>query len=335
MAVAEKLTTETPQRTQHQQVIISSALAALYVIACGWLLFNGLPSLWRALDLAGLFAGADKKPNEFLAESLLILVWLPTVFGAFVLGLRLEGPHPTRGMRAGAAYLCLSFLAGFLMLTSGSPLWAAIGIAVLIGAGVLLIQPGFTAWLARCEDAGWFHGTTYKPNQGLRVRRATVLALVILVACGIWTLIKHGSLYTGEILITRPLFGGSLAPATDPWIGYVPFADESFVFLYRISLTIPLLLMVVSAWIAWRVVNWPAFADFLIATEAEMNKVSWTTRKRLYQDTIVVLVTVVLFTLFLFVIDILWIKILTNPVIDVLKHDPAEAARKNQQSAQW
>ena len=32
--------------------------------------------------------------------------------------------------------------------------------------------------------------------------------------------------------------------------------------------------------------------DFLIATEAEMNKVSWTTRKRLVKDTIVVLVTV-------------------------------------------
>ena len=41
-----------------------------------------------------------------------------------------------------------------------------------------------------------------------------------------------------------------------------------------------------------------------IATEAEINKVSWTTRKRLIQDTTVVLVTVFLFTLFLFVVDI-------------------------------
>ena len=50
-------------------------------------------------------------------------------------------------------------------------------------------------------------------------------------------------------------------------------------------------------WRAWRgMVNFPAFADFLIATEAEMNKVSWTTRKRLVQDTIVVLTTVVLMT---------------------------------------
>ena len=35
------------------------------------------------------------------------------------------------------------------------------------------------------------------------------------------------------------------------------------------------LLAVVGLWAAYRVVNLPAFADFLIAVEAEMNKVSW------------------------------------------------------------
>ncbi len=34
-----------------------------------------------------------------------------------------------------------------------------------------------------------------------------------------------------------------------------------------------------ALWLAWRVVNVPSFADFLIATEAELNKVSWTTRR--------------------------------------------------------
>ena len=91
----------------------------------------------------------------------------------------------------------------------------------------------------------------------------------------------------------------------------------------------------VLIWTIFRIVHFPPFAEFLIATEAEMNKVSWTTRKRLYQDTVVVLVTVILMTVFLFVIDILWIKILTSPFIDVLKHDPQAAARKNQAGAQW
>jgi preprotein translocase SecE subunit len=105
--------------------------------------------------------------------------------------------------------------------------------------------------------------------------------------------------------------------------------------MYYIPLTLPVVLLILAAWLSWRLVSWPVFADFLIATEAEMNKVSWTTRKRLYQDTVVVLTTVVLMTVFLFVLDILWVKILTNPFVRVLKFDTQEAVRKNQSGAQW
>jgi preprotein translocase SecE subunit len=176
----------------------------------------------------------------------------------------------------------------------------------------------------------------------LRVRRATVAGIVVLVAFGLLTMYKHGSLHTRPVWLERPLFEGEPALTTDAWVVSVPFSERTFVLLFYIPLTVPILLGVAGCWAAWRVVNWPAFADFLIATEAEINKVSWTTRKRLYQDTIVVLVTVVLFTVFLFVVDIIWIKILTSDgtrfpwlPVDVLKHDPAEAARKNQQGAQW
>ena len=79
----------------------------------------------------------------------------------------------------------------------------------------------------------------------------------------------------------------------------------------------------------------PTFADFLIATEAEMNKVSWTNRKRLVQDTVVVLVTVFLFTMFLFVVDILWIRILSAPYIEVLLYDPREKQQQQQETAKW
>ncbi len=83
--------------------------------------------------------------------------------------------------------------------------------------------------------------------------------------------------------------------------------------------TVPLLLAALAIWGAWRVVNVPSFGDFLIATEAEMNKVSWTTRPRLIQDTVVVLVTVLLFTVFLFVVDVAWGQILSWKAIGVLK----------------
>src|SRR5439155_21884504 len=101
--------------------------------------------------------------------------------------------------------------------------------------------------------------------------------------------------------------------------------------MFKVHLVIPLILAVGLVWFAWRVVNWPGFADFLIATEAEMNKVSWTTRKRLVQDTIVVLVTVFLLTAFLFVVDIIWIKVLSNPWFQVLHVDLKAEQQKQQE----
>jgi preprotein translocase SecE subunit len=97
----------------------------------------------------------------------------------------------------------------------------------------------------------------------------------------------------------------------------------------------PIVLAAGAVWVSWRAVNWPTFADFLIATEAEINKVSWTTRKRLVQDTIVVLVAVFLMTAFLFVVDILWIKVLTNPWVQVLQVDIKSEFQRQQEKTQW
>jgi preprotein translocase SecE subunit len=57
-------------------------------------------------------------------------------------------------------------------------------------------------------------------------------------------------------------------------------------------------------------VNYPQFAEFLINTEAELAKVTWSTRKRLIRDTGVVLLTVLLLALFLYVFDIVWVLLL-------------------------
>lgn len=96
------------------------------------------------------------------------------------------------------------------------------------------------------------------------------------------------------------------------WYWTIPFTNPSqYVYLmFKVNAIMPIIFGVLLIWLAYRIVNVPTFADFLIATEAEMNKVSWTTRKRLLQDTVVVLTTVFLFTTFLFVVDIIWIKLL-------------------------
>ena len=62
----------------------------------------------------------------------------------------------------------------------------------------------------------------------------------------------------------------------------------------------------ILGWLVYRVVEYPPFVEFLIATEAEMNKVSWTSRDELKRATTVVLVTVALMAVFLFGVDFLW-----------------------------
>ena len=70
-------------------------------------------------------------------------------------------------------------------------------------------------------------------------------------------------------------------------------------------------------WFIFRLMQFPPFVEFLIATEAEMNKVSWTSRDDLYRATTVVLSTVVLMAVFLFGVDLLWSNLLQ--IVGVLK----------------
>src|SRR5205823_12945818 len=66
-----------------------------------------------------------------------------------------------------------------------------------------------------------------------------------------------------------------IVPAAMP-VGRMHLA--TFTLLPHLKFTLPILILAAAMWFAWRVVNQPVFADFLIATEAELNKVSWTTR---------------------------------------------------------
>ncbi|QDU64027.1 preprotein translocase subunit SecE [Planctomycetes bacterium Pan216] len=116
----------------------------------------------------------------------------------------------------------------------------------------------------------------YKPGQGIKARHGTIAALGILILFGMysWSRINATS---GPILEWGvPAVGG-----------------------------------VIFLWLAYRIVHFPRFADFLISTEAEMNKVSWSTRDEVKVSTIVVLITVVLVAGFMFVADRMWQWLLT------------------------
>ena len=66
------------------------------------------------------------------------------------------------------------------------------------------------------------------------------------------------------------------------------------------------IIAILGLWIAFRTVNYPTFADFLVSVEAEMSKVSWPTMKELYVNSKVVLVFMALFTILIFIYDIVF-----------------------------
>ena len=139
----------------------------------------------------------------------------------------------------------------------------------------------------------------YKRTQGRRLRTLSFAAIGLFVGWGL-------------LSISDRL---KLVPKDD-WPIWVPIATLA-------PYWIPGILLAITGWGIFRVLNWPRFADFLIATEAEMTKVSWSTKDELIRATLVVLVTLVLLAAFLLVMDIVWSWVLER--IGVLEVPKPEA----------
>jgi preprotein translocase subunit SecE len=60
---------------------------------------------------------------------------------------------------------------------------------------------------------------------------------------------------------------------------------------------------VAGGWFGYRLVNYAPFADFLIAVEAEMNKVTWPSRTEMVRSAIVVIVIMFGLTIVIFIYD--------------------------------
>lgn len=123
----------------------------------------------------------------------------------------------------------------------------------------------------------------YKSAQGFNARTATAVGLGIIIVSGLYQLSATLTVVTTPAWVSQPIA--------------------------RVG--IPLLLAAIFGWFLFRLINYPTFAEFLIATESEMNKVSWTTSSDLKRITSVVLVTVVLMTTYLWLVDQVWSLILT------------------------
>jgi preprotein translocase subunit SecE len=110
----------------------------------------------------------------------------------------------------------------------------------------------------------------YKRSQGRITRQVTCIVIWVLFALAAWRL-------------------WSIVPAAQPALKYA----------------VPAVLLVAGLWIGYRAVNDPTFADFLIAVEAEMNKVSWPSRTELVRAPIVVIVMIFGLTIVLYAYDVI------------------------------
>ncbi len=307
MTVAVKNPPETGSAGPLAHLAVASLAGVVYVALSLWGVVFGVPRL---------LSSVWPEPSAVIVTLMIVLIAAAAVGLSFV-GARLYQANHKPGLCAGVFLGLVALLVvaevvsavGTLLEYGGSPsgvgigVMGAVAVALIGGLGYLASRPQFDGWLVTVEEQGWFSFTSYKRNQGSRVRRATLLGIVLVIGCGIYTLLAHQTV-----------------KVSSSWTISIPYTGVEIPLLPHVGLTLPLLLTALALWLGWRVVNYPVFADFLIATEAEMNKVSWTSRKRLVQDTIVVLVTVFLLTMFLFVVDMAWAWGLTK--IGVLQQAP-------------
>jgi len=112
----------------------------------------------------------------------------------------------------------------------------------------------------------------YKRGQGKNSRLWTAIALLAVVAIGCWRLHIKLSAWTPD----------------NPWVHTM----------------IPALVCGVFAGVIYWLSNLPTIADFLIAAEGEIKKVSWSSRKEIVNSTLIVITVVAVMATGLGLVDI-------------------------------
>jgi preprotein translocase subunit SecE len=124
---------------------------------------------------------------------------------------------------------------------------------------------------ARARGASGFF-TVYKKGQGYWTRMGTAIGAAVLIAVL--------ALYTYSE--TKSFFQQSP----------------------RVPMIATACVVVLGVVLAWVLMNKPRNADFLIATDGEMNKVNWTSRKELMGSTRIVIIFLFAIAFILFFIDV-------------------------------
>jgi preprotein translocase SecE subunit len=351
--------------------------------------------------------GRDLAWFVFVGAWAVLAAFVPTIF-------------PAKGSRTafalgGIFFLCLFCFALLLlgwMESSGGQQSFLIS-AILVVVATVLTRILVSRFLTRkgvagLEEQGWTSLSSYKRVQGQRVRRLTMITLIITAVTGAMTLINAGYgarwfaelPFTGKVEITDPqngrysnpplksgdtfsredfqrlqadlknkvLVGGEAVTAaidggpestyrpgdliprevatkvknalrdgrrdgdnqdlttTDAVLPETRKIDQLGLMLLPGGQLKVVALSLLGFYLVWRLVNVPAFADFLIATDSEMSKVSWPPFKKLWRDTLVVVAGMFLMGGMIMAIDWVWRGVLTS--ISVLQF-PATPDDKN------
>lgn len=116
----------------------------------------------------------------------------------------------------------------------------------------------------------------YKRTQGRLTRQFTCLAVWIAFALAAWRMYY----VVGDWL-------PQMAASTTMVLSYL----------------LPMVVLAAGVWLGYRLVNYAPFADFLIAVEAEMNKVTWPSRTEMIRSAIVVIAIMFGLAIVLFAYD--------------------------------
>jgi preprotein translocase subunit SecE len=126
----------------------------------------------------------------------------------------------------------------------------------------------------------------YKWGQGKNTRLYSAVAVAVIAAIGCW------------ILYLKLAATMNVTEAVGLWI----------------SVTVPLGLFAASALLLYWLVNRPNVADFLIASEGELKKVSFSSKREIAVSTFVVIIVVVLMAAMLGLADFCFGLFFTNVI---------------------
>ena len=128
--------------------------------------------------------------------------------------------------------------------------------------------------------------SVYKRNQGRFTRQLTFAALATIVAVGVWRLAQVLPVVYGGDSGLAALGGGAD-------LGVVRFL-------------VPGGLLALGLWLCFRAVNIPKFADFLIAVESEVAKVSWPSAEEVFRSSAVIIFLIFALAAILAAYDLFW-----------------------------